>query len=187
LVISQGLAWVLIPLSSGRTEPIELANERIITKEFGECRKCYTNMYTRSSWQLLSPRLFRVSYFCSHASWFPLFYFSYLSTKHMRVTICHPVYFCHLQNETGSWEKVETEVSLCSVRTSLDWIILGCPVIPLHHNFQGCGREGEASNCHKEHQLITHLGIKGKLQTHHSISQRVKDRHLLYLSPYNRI
>ena len=37
-------------------------------------------------------------------------YLSYLSIEYMRVNVCFPVYFCHLQDRTGHPEQVDTEV-----------------------------------------------------------------------------
>lgn len=118
-----------------------------------------------------------------------------LSIAHMRVNICFAVCVCHLQNWIGSSDKIDTEVSLCSVRNTLgltysSWC---CPVILLHHNFGGWRRKEEGSPRNREHQPIICFGIKLKrklttgLHSEYLWSPGYKSGYLLYLKSYNRI
>lgn len=84
---------------------------------------------------------------------FLLPYFFSLSVEPMRVNICFPIYFCHLQNQVGHLQR----------RMALSYSSWCCPVSLLHHDFPGWSRKGEASRCNRDHQPIACLGMKGRL------------------------
>lgn len=108
----RGCLRYLIPLFNGKNRTIcpapsvvRMANERVAVKAFGKCKRCYIDVSAWSSLRIVWEVLF--GHFPPNAL---LPYLSYLSIEYMRLNICFPVYFCHLQDRIGHPEKVDTEV-----------------------------------------------------------------------------
>lgn len=86
--------------------------------------------------------------------------FSRLPIEHMTVNTCFPVCVCDLRNGTGNPGKVT--LRFLSSDSSLNYSSWCCPVVPLHHSFQGCQRKEAASHYNRKHPPTSCFGIKSK-------------------------